>query len=64
MAIIKELRNIRKEKRISQKEMAKRLGMTPYRFNRYENENRKIDITFVIDFARELGYELLLVKKF
>ena len=64
MPILDELKKIRKEKGILQKDIAKKLGMTAERFNRYEKGNRKIDIDFVIDFARELGYELILIRKF
>jgi transcriptional regulator with XRE-family HTH domain len=63
MAILKDLVQLRKQQKVTQKEMAKRIGMTPERLSRYERGNRKINIDFVVDYALAIGYELRLLKK-
>jgi transcriptional regulator with XRE-family HTH domain len=63
MSIISNLIEIRKDKRINQKVMAKKLGISSGSLNRFEKGNRKVDISIVEDYANELGYELKLMVK-
>jgi transcriptional regulator with XRE-family HTH domain len=63
MAIFDRLVELRKEKRISQRNMAIKLGMKAGRLNRYEKGDRKISIEFVEDYADKLGYEIRLMVK-
>jgi transcriptional regulator with XRE-family HTH domain len=63
MSIIDKLIGIRKEKRISQKDMARGLGISSASLNRFERGNRKRDFDIVVDYASYLGYELKLQVK-
>jgi transcriptional regulator with XRE-family HTH domain len=63
MSTFSKLIEIRKDKRINQKVMAKKLGISSGSLNRFEKGNRKVDISIVEDYANELGYELKLMVK-
>jgi transcriptional regulator with XRE-family HTH domain len=63
MSIIDKLVEIRKEKRINQKVMAKLLKISPGSLNRFEKRNRKVDLGTIESYADELGYELKLMVK-
>ncbi|MCK9282390.1 MAG: helix-turn-helix domain-containing protein [Melioribacteraceae bacterium] len=63
MSIISNLIEIRKDKRINQKVMAKKLGISSGSLNRFEKGNRKIDMSIIEDYANKLGYELKLIVK-
>jgi transcriptional regulator with XRE-family HTH domain len=63
MSIIDKLVEIRKEKGINQKVMAKALKLSPGSLNRFEKGNRKVDLDTVEKYAEELGYELRLMVK-
>lgn len=54
---------IRKEKGISQKEMAKRLGISKGGMNNYETGKRDIPFSKLEKYVDELGYEIKLMLK-
>lgn len=58
MSIGKVIRKYRKEKNMTQKEMASRLGVTAPAVNKWENENSFPDITLLAPIARLLGISL------
>ena len=55
MQIGKTIRKYRKEKGMTQEEMANRLGVTTPAVNKWENENSYPDITLLAPIARLLG---------
>ncbi|MBO5195117.1 MAG: helix-turn-helix transcriptional regulator, partial [Bacteroidales bacterium] len=55
MKIGKVIRKYRKEKNMTQEEMATRLGVTAPAVNKWENENSYPDITLLAPIARLLG---------
>lgn len=63
MSIINKLIVIRKDKKINQKVMAKKLGISSGSLNRFEKGNRRVDLWLVEMYADELGYELKLMVK-
>lgn len=58
MSIGKIIRKYRKEKNMTQEEMALRLGVTAPAVNKWENENSFPDITLLAPIARLLGISL------
>lgn len=58
MQIGKTIRKYRKEKGMTQEEMANRLGVTTPAVNKWENENSYPDITLLAPIARLLGISL------
>ena len=58
MQIGKNIRKYRKEKGMTQEEMANRLGVTTPAVNKWENENSYPDITLLAPIARLLGISL------
>lgn len=58
MSIGKVIRKYRKEKNMTQEEMASRLGVTAPAVNKWENENSLPDITLLAPIARLLGISL------
>lgn len=58
MQIGETIRKFRKEKNLTQEEMAKRLGVTPPAVNKWENGNSCPDITFLVPIARLLNISL------
>ena len=58
MQIGKVIRRYRKEKRMTQEEMAGRLGVTASAVNKWENDNSYPDITLLAPIARLLGISL------
>jgi transcriptional regulator with XRE-family HTH domain len=58
MSTFSKLVEQRKRIGISQKGMAKKLGLTNTTMNRYENGNREITAKLQDDYAKYLGYEL------
>lgn len=58
MSIGKVIRKYRKEKNMTQEEMALRLGVTAPAVNKWENENSFPDITLLAPIARLLGISL------
>ena len=58
MQIGKTIRKYRKEKEMTQEEMANRLGVTTPAVNKWENENSCPDITLLAPIARLLGISL------
>lgn len=58
MSIGKVIRRYRKEKNMTQEEMASRLGVTAPAVNKWENENSFPDITLLAPIARLLGISL------
>jgi DNA-binding XRE family transcriptional regulator len=63
MSTFTKLVEQRKKSEVSQKEMAKHLGLTNSTMNRYEKENRDISAKLQDDYAEYLGYELKLMVK-
>jgi transcriptional regulator with XRE-family HTH domain len=63
MVIFDKLIQIRKEKRVSQGNMAYKLGITSTTLNRYEKGNRKISAELMLEYAIVLGYELKLMVR-
>lgn len=63
MYILEQLIQIRKEKKITQKEVAKHIGVNKITVGRYENRIRAISGEQLIKYADLLGYELRLLKK-
>lgn len=63
MSIVNELIRIRKEKKVNQKEMAKKLNISIGSLCRFEKGNRKMDINTVENYANNLDYELRLLRK-
>jgi transcriptional regulator with XRE-family HTH domain len=62
--MLKSLIQIRKEKKVSQLEMARFLSITPATINRYEKGLiQKIPIDLLVRYADYLGYEIRLLKK-
>ena len=55
MQIGETIRKYRKEKSMTQEEMAKRLGVTPPAVNKWENGNSFPDIMLLAPIARLLG---------
>ena len=55
MELGKVIRTFRKEKQLTQEEMARRLGVTPPAVNKWENGNSYPDITLLAPIARLLG---------
>lgn len=55
MELGKVIRTFRKEKQMTQEEMARRLGVTPPAVNKWENGNSYPDITLLAPIARLLG---------
>ena len=64
MQIGKTIRKYRKEKGMTQEEMANRLGVTTPAVNKWENENSYPDITLLAPIARLLEYPLILFFRF
>ena len=58
MQIGKTIRKYRKEKGLTQEEMANRLGVTTPAVNKWENENSYPDIALLAPIARLLGISL------
>ena len=58
MQIGKTIRKYRKEKGLTQEEMANRLGITTPAVNKWENENSYPDIALLAPIARLLGISL------
>jgi transcriptional regulator with XRE-family HTH domain len=63
MSTFSKLVDQRKKIGMSQKEMAKKLGLTNTTMNRYEKGNREITSKLQDDYAEYLGYELKLMVK-
>lgn len=60
--MINKLKQIRKDKRISQSDVAYALGVTPFTLRRYEKGERMPPYWIVEDYAKYLDYQLLLIK--
>lgn len=55
MKIGKNIRKVREEKNISQKELAQRLGVTPPMLSQYETGRRKPRVSTLLKIAEALG---------
>jgi transcriptional regulator with XRE-family HTH domain len=63
MSTFEKLVEQRRKSEISQKSMAKKLGLTNSTMNRYEKGNRGISAELQDKYAEYLGYELKLMVK-
>lgn len=61
--ILKSLIQIRKEKRIDQKELLSSLGVIASTLSRYETGKREMPFSVLLKYADYLGYEIRLLKK-
>lgn len=52
------IRRLRKEKEITQEQLAKMLGVSPPAVNKWENDNSYPDITLLVPLARALGTDV------
>ena len=50
-----ELKSTRAKRNVSQKELAKQIGVTPSALSRWENEKRKVPAAMLPDIAAALG---------
>jgi len=53
----------RKLRKVTQKDMAKYLNISPWTLNNYERGRRRISLEFTEDYAKYLGLELKLMVK-
>lgn len=61
------VKEFRLQKKISQKELARKLGISPGYLNRIENDGRKLPFALALRIANELGCsmaEIFLQQKF
>lgn len=63
MDILDSLIQIRKDKKIDQKHMLIRLGITATTLSRYESKKRDMPFDIMVKYADYLGYEIRLLKK-
>lgn len=56
------LKEIRKESKFTQKELAKLLGITQQQYSRYETNTNKIPLEIFLKIAEVCGYHLKLMK--
>ena len=63
MEILDSLIQIRKEKKIDQKDILHDLGVNATTLSRYESKKREMPLKVLIRYANRLGYELRLLKK-
>lgn len=63
MDIIESLVQVRKEKKITQIDIANNLGVTKTTMCRYESGKREMPFSIVREYADCLGYEIRLLKK-
>ena len=60
--IVFQLRSIRKAQKLSQKEMAERLGVSQSKVSRFESFNLTIKLDFLISYAEVLGFSVAICK--
>lgn len=58
MNVGQNIKRIREEKHLSQKDLADSLGLTPSAINHYESGRRTASLEVLIDIAHELGVSL------
>ena len=63
MTILESLVQIRKDKRVQQKQMLKHLGINPLTMSYYESGKRKMPFAVMEKYAEFFGYEIRLLKK-
>lgn len=63
MDILDSLIQIRKEQKLDQKDMLKRLGVNKTTLSRYERKKRNMPFEVMKIYADLLGYEIRLLKK-
>jgi len=63
MDIFDSLIQIRKDKKVSQVELAKSIGVTRTTLSRYESKQRVISLDLTKEYAEYFGYEIRLLKK-
>lgn len=57
------LKEIRKSKKLTQKELAERIGIKQQQYQRYESEVNEIPLKMFLKVIDVCGYKLKLVKK-
>lgn len=63
MNIIKQFKKLRKEQKLSQRDVARRSGLTQASISYIENEREDILLSTAQNVAEALGYKIALVKK-
>ncbi len=59
-----DLKGIRKSSGYTQKELAKRIGITQQQYSRYENSINKIPLDLFLKIVKACNYEFKLIKRY